>query len=87
MNYKKKLNIALFQSERQALHWAACGGHEELASFLIEHGAEVDKADDVRCFKARVSPFNIVYQKLFKVHVANDFIFFVIASPLLTRYS
>ncbi|MPC10083.1 26S proteasome non-ATPase regulatory subunit 10 [Portunus trituberculatus] len=42
-----RLLTTLDDSERQALHWAACGGHEELASFLIEHGAPVDKADDI----------------------------------------
>lgn len=46
----EKKEYRTFQSDRQALHWAACGGHAELASFLIEQGAEVDKPDDVRCF-------------------------------------
>nr|XP_053655580.1 26S proteasome non-ATPase regulatory subunit 10-like [Cherax quadricarinatus] len=41
-----RLLTATDDSGRQPLHWAACGGHEELASFLIEHGAPVDKADD-----------------------------------------
>ncbi|KAG7156565.1 26S proteasome non-ATPase regulatory subunit 10-like 1 [Homarus americanus] len=42
-----RLLTATDDSGRHPLHWAACGGHEELVSFLIEHGAPVDKSDDI----------------------------------------
>jgi len=35
-------------SGRVALHWAAAGGHAQVAQLLIEGGSEVDPEDDTR---------------------------------------
>jgi hypothetical protein len=43
-----QLMLIALQDERTPLHWAASSGSLDIVQFLIDHGAEVDKADGMR---------------------------------------